>query len=155
MTISQEMPPGSDLPQSSGWHRAHLRPERQRLGAGVQHDAGDEVVTGPGGQVPEAAEVVRADGGRSLDFDADDLTPAVLQDRVDLHLVLGAVVEQLGTLPRPGELAGPFHQDEPREPWAEPAAGPQQAPDVRAEQVGGDPRVGKGQLGRADGARAY
>jgi hypothetical protein len=39
----------------------------------------------------------------------------VLQDRVDFHLVLGAVVEQLGALARPGELAGQFHQDEPLE----------------------------------------
>ncbi len=49
-----------DLPQRADRHRAHPRPERQRLRARVEYDADDEVVTGSGGQVPEAAEVVRA-----------------------------------------------------------------------------------------------
>jgi hypothetical protein len=43
--------------------------------------------------VPQTAEILRADGRGGLDLDADHLAPAVLQDRVDLHLVLGAVVE--------------------------------------------------------------
>jgi hypothetical protein len=58
----------------------------------------------------QAAEVSRRDRRGGLDLDSDDVSLTVLQDRVDLNLVFGAVMEQLGALPGPGQLPGQLHQ---------------------------------------------
>jgi hypothetical protein len=86
--------------------------------------------------VLQATEVAGRDGGGGLDLDPDDVALAVLQDRVDLDLVLGAVVKQLGALPLPRQLAGQLHQHEALEQRTELPADAQQAAGVLAEQVG-------------------
>jgi len=60
--------------------------------------------------VTQAAEVSRRDRGGGLDFDPNDVSLTVFPDRVDLDPVLGAVMEQLGALPGPGQLPGRLHE---------------------------------------------
>ena len=100
-----------------------------------------------GGQVPQTAEVVRADGRGGLDLDADHLARRFSRTASTSTLSLVAVVEQLGALARPGELAGQFHQDEPLEQRAEPAAGPQQARASAPSRLAAIPESVKASLG--------
>jgi hypothetical protein len=50
-------------------------------------------MTDPLGKMPQAAKISGRDGRGGLDLDADDLALAVLEDRVDLDFVFGAVMK--------------------------------------------------------------
>ena len=55
--------------------------------------------------MPQAGEVLAADGLSGLDLDADHGAVGMLEHHVYLYLIAVAVVEELHRLFRPGELA--------------------------------------------------
>jgi hypothetical protein len=118
-----------------------LASERQRLLTGVEDEAGDEAITDVVRQVPQAAEVLGADSCPCLDLHFDDPTVRGLEDDVDLEVVLGAVVVELGALVRPGQLPGDLRRHEVLQHRPGGTARFAEPRGVLTEQMAGDPAV--------------
>src|SRR5579862_5777609 len=71
------------FPQRADWYGAQARSEGEGLLSGVHDNADNEVIAEPLCEVAQSAEVVLADGGRCLDFDAHYFALTVLEDHVD------------------------------------------------------------------------
>src|SRR6266581_100531 len=102
----------SGSPECIHGHGPQVRTERQGFNTCVQHDAAMELLSGRLAERLEPAEVPAADGGGSLDLNADDPAVAGLENDVDLLAGVGAKVEQARARAAPRSLLRQLHHDE-------------------------------------------
>src|SRR5215470_797015 len=106
LTTTRPASARTGLPEGGQGEAGESVAEGELLGAGVEHEAGDEAVAEPPVESAQAAEVVGADRFAGLDLDAHDVARVVLEDGIHLVAVPVPVVGELRWLAGPGELAG-------------------------------------------------
>ena len=110
------------VPEFGQWHSEEARiGHGECIGAGVKEHTTLEIFPALIGKAAQAVAIGRGDRGRGLDLHAPGLTAAG-DDKIDLHLVLVAVVPKTQIRIGPTGLRNLLLDDEGFEQMAEPVA---------------------------------